>query len=270
MLMVKLFRKWLAAIRGFFLGKSAALNDNVHVIKATFEDAKNKLITRIRNINDALGKLIATKESKLEEIEELEKQCAELELALQGAERLGNKRGQELKSQGKTKEEILQDPEYIRCRAGYQDAESTLNERRKRIKDLEDTVDTNSATLATYQSELQTLKGELERLSSEEAEHIADVESTKALMEANEMLAGISENTVDKDLSEIRKRRKELRGQAKATQQLAGTDSKRATESFIEFAKQEQAASKFDSLMEWDETKPETKIESREASQLPE
>lgn len=265
--MFRFFRRCWAVMTGFFYGKADGLNENIHVVKATFEESKTKLVGRIRIINDAVGKMIANKEAKLEEIEILEKQCADLELALKGAGNLGNKRGQELKNQGKTKEEILQDPEYIRCRTGYQDAESTLAERRKRIQDIEETINANSATVAQHQSELQTLKGDLERLNSEESEHIADIESTKAIIEANDMLAGISKDTVDKDLEGIRKKRLELRGKAKASQQLAGTDSKRATESFIQFAKEEEAASKFDTLMEWNN---ETKSEVREPSQLPE
>lgn len=266
--MFKLIRKLWIACTGWMWGHADSLNENLHVVNATYDKAQDKKANRINVINDAVGKIIASKEEKLEKIKDLEAECEELERAKLGAQKLAQKRAKELQAEGKSKEEAGNDPEYIRCRTGYQDAASTLAEKRQRIEEYEQRIEADQQTISHHTSELQSLKSELERLHEEQAETTADMESNKAVEEANKTLAGVAQDTTDKDLAAVRKKRREVAGRAKAAQQLAGTDAKRATESFIEFAKQEEAASEFDDLMDWDEDEPtET---NREASKLPE
>lgn len=260
-------RKLWQALTGWMFEGKDQLNENKHVVKAVYEKSKVQQAERIRTITDAVSKLIGIKNSKKDELNKLTKEMDDLKLAMQGAMNCANQRVAQLKTQGTTKEDIQLDSEYIRCRAGYQDAESTFAAKEERFKTLESSIDENSKTIAEYQQELHILKGQLEQLAEEEVEHIADIERSKAIAAANETLVGISRNSVDQDLTDIRNKRKELQGRAEAAEQLAGTDSKRATDMFIKFAKNEEAASKFDSLMEWNE---EEKQPEREASQLPE
>ena len=165
--MFKLFRKMWLACTGWMFTKASILDGNVNVAKASFENARKKKSERIRTITAAVGALMATKKAKVDEIAALEKECGDLDTALRGAERMGNQRGMALKAEGKTKEQILVDPEYIRCRTGYQDIESTLAEKRKRIKSLESSLNENSKIIADHQSQLQHLKSDLERLQEE-------------------------------------------------------------------------------------------------------
>lgn len=265
--MFRWFRKLWIACTGWMWSRADALDENVHVIGATYDMADDELVGNIENVTRAVGNMIGENEKKVIQIEQLEKECEKLEQAMNGAEGLAKQRVATLKNQGKNKDEIEQDADYIRCRTGYQDAESTLQERRARIQALEDGVESGQKTIGLYQGELQSMTNRLDQLRREKSEHIADVESAKAMESANKMLAGISRSGVNKDLENIRRKRLEVRGRAKAAETLAGTDSKRATEEFVEFAQKQQAASKFDNLMEWGENE---KSEDREASKLPE
>jgi len=262
-------RKLFAAFTGIFIKKSEKLNENENVVRATFDRAQEKSKNRIITIKNAVGKLIANREDKLQQIKDLEAQSADLEKAMRGAQGMAKKRKDELTKQGMSKDEIQRDAEYIKCATGYQDAASTHKEKQERIALLEQDIDNSQSLIADHQSQLQSLQADLQKLHEEQNEHIADLESSKAVEEANAILAGIASDTTDNDLADIRKARRNAAGRAKATQELAGTDSKRATDAFLEFAKNEEAASEFDSLMDWDEdTTEDTK--GREPSQLPE
>lgn len=267
--MFEWLRKVFAAFTGVFLKKNEKLNENEHVVRATFDRAQAKSKDRIITIKNAVGKLIANREAKLQQIKDLEEECATLEKAKRGAEGMARKRKDELVKQGLSKEQIQADPEFIKCATGHRDAESTLKEKRARIASLEQDIDDSQSLIADHQSQLQILQADLQKLHEEESEHIADLESNKALEEASSTLAGIANDNVNNDLAEIRKARRNVAGRAKATQELAGTDNKVATDAFLEFASNEEAASEFDSLMDWDEDATD-KTTERESSQLPE
>jgi len=266
--MFKWLGKLLAAFTGLFYTKADALNENKYVVKKTFDSAQSQLTDRINTITNALGSLIGSNEEKLQKIKDLEAKCDELERVQIGAQKMAQKRAQELQKQGKSKVEIQNDPEYIKCRTGYQDATSTLEQRQQRIAELESNIEQQQSVITDHQSQLQTLKGDLEKLHEEEHETIADMESSKAIESASKMLAGVAQSTVDEDLADVRKARQRIAGRAKASQQLAGTDAQRATDDFLKFAQQEEAASAFDDLMDWGDE--DSGNESREASQLPE
>ena len=97
---------------------------------------------------------------------------------------------------------------------------------------------------------------------------IARAEIAKEEAEINAALAGISDDTTDKDLEATREAVRALEQGAKINAELAGTDSELVDDEYANYASEAEANSEFSDLLNLDEAAPEEK--SRGPAELPE
>ena len=260
-------RRLWAAFTGVFIERADQLNTNTNVVRSTFDAAQKQSKNRINEVRNAVSKIMAIKSGKVQEIKDLSEQVKEYQQIKDGAKGMALARKALLEKQGKSREEIEKDPEYIECSTGFRDASSTLAEKEARIEGLEKDIEQQESQIEQFKIQLRSMQSELEKLHSEEQEHIADLETSKAIEETNSILAGLSEDTTSNDLAEIRKARTAAKSKAEITQELAGNEVKQINDKFREFAGSNKANSEFDALMGWDEETSETE---KESSKLPE
>ena len=154
-----------------------------------------------------------------------------------------------LQGEGKTKEQLHDDPEYKKCLTAYNDFAATLTEKQDHIKDLEGDIGEYDGSIASHKINLQQLQRDIEKLKSEAADAVADVITSKEETDLADMINGISKDGMAKELQDMRDLRHEMRAEARVSREMAGTDSKAQEAQFLEYARSTTATDEFDALL---------------------
>jgi len=208
------------------ISASRPIEQNPQIVGMEYDDIIRDKAKAAQRIKDAVGGLMAQQTSAEEKIKRLTADVESLEQERAGASALAKERAERLRSQGKSQQEILQDGEFTQYQSAFNDASSTLEEKKGRVQDLEGQVETLQQAIDSHIIQAQEMAREVERLRSEKHETVAGMEAARQIDGINEALAGISTSGIDDRLSELRRRRDEAMGKAKASQRVAGTDVK--------------------------------------------
>ena len=223
-----------------------ALSTNPAVIQATFDSVIEEKKKRIHQYKDAVASMIAQEEKKKAELTRLTGEVQRLEKLKAGAAAMARKLVDRL---GGDIEKVKQDPEYLKCQAGFKDFSSTLVEKEARITELEGDIETIQSSVAGHKVQLMSLKRELEKVKQEKHETVADVITAKEEQELADMITGISKDRTSEELQELRDLRQKAKAGARVSREMAGLDTKRSEEEFLQYAEKSAADSEFDALI---------------------
>ena len=173
----------------------------------------------------------------------------------------------ELRGQNKTKQEIENNPEFIRHQGNYNDASNTLAELNQAITDKEKDLVERQQQIAQYKVELQNMQKSGQKLREEKSEAQADMAIAEQQQQIAGVLNGIQASTVDKDLASVREARKEAKQKAKITSELAGNDARHAESEYLNLAAESTVSKELDSLLDWGDNEAGAKMED---AKLPE
>lgn len=247
--------RYLRALWYFVTGRFAAaaevLQSNKFVMSATYDRALGKSEDRFNTVKNAVAELMSIEQTRLIEIKELGDKVDKLNKVKTGAQMAMQRRIDTLRGQSKNKDEILVDAEYIKHQAAYNDASSTLEEVKHRFDEKDADLKVRRQQIATYKAELQQMQRSTQALREEKNEAIADVAIAQQQEAINSTLAGITQDTTDKDLALAREARKKAQAKAQITSELAGNDARHAENEYLDYAKQSQANSELDKLLNW-------------------
>jgi uncharacterized coiled-coil protein SlyX len=251
--MFKAITRWFKAVGYLLTGQidsaRKVIDTNPHVIKAKYDEIVQDKISRIHQYKQAVAGLIAQEEKKIAKIKTLSEDVANLERLKAGALAKAKQTVETLKKSGKTQEQIHADEDYKRCLAAFNDFSSTLAEKQDRITELEQDIADYRKNISDHKVQLQQLLRDVEKVKSEAADTVADVITSKQEKELAETLAGIAQDGTAEELQNLRDMRQELKAEAKVTRELAGTDTKAQEAEFLEYARQSQSTSEFDTLI---------------------
>ena len=125
--MFRYFRALWLLVTGRFSAAAEALQSNKHVMTATYDRSLDRAAGRFQTVRDAVAKLMSIEQTRLTEIKTLGEKAETLGKVMNGAKVAMQRRINELKAQGKSKEEIQEDGDFLRHSAAYKDAVSSLN-----------------------------------------------------------------------------------------------------------------------------------------------
>lgn len=219
-----------------------------HVVRATYDQVVEEKAGRIRHYRDAVAGLIANVERKKAALRQLTEEVGKLEQLKAGALAMAKKRADALTRAGKTTAEIQQDQEYLKCRAAFNDFSSTLEEKAKRIAELETDITEAEKRIGEHKIQLQGLLRDLEKIREEREEAVADVITAREEQEIADMLTGISADGTARDLQEMRELRQRAKAGARIAREMAGTDTRVQEAQFLEEARKSAASDEFDRL----------------------
>jgi phage shock protein A len=246
--MFKAIGRWIKAIGYLITGRideaRRAIDSDPAVVRAKFEEIIEEKKKKIRQYKQAVAGLITQQEKKLSKVRELTEEVNKLEKLKAGALAKAKKA-----VEGKSPEEAKKDETYQKCLAAYNDFNSTLNEKKKRIADLEEDIEGYQKTISQHKIQLEHLVRDLEKLKGELADTVADVVAAKQEKEIADALSGIAEDTTDAELEKLRNLREEIKAEAKISKELAGTDTKVQEAEFLAFAEESEVSSEFDELL---------------------
>ena len=182
-------------------------------------------------------------------VKSLTEEVNKLEDLKAGALAMARKAVAKLQGEGKTKEQLHDDPEYKKFRAAFDDFAATLTEKQDHLKDLEGDIGEYDSSIASHKINLQQLQRDIEKLKSEAADAVADVITSKEETDLADMINGISKDGMAKELQDMRDLRHEMRAEARVSREMAGTDSKVQEAEFLEYARSNTATDEFDALL---------------------
>ena len=225
------------------------LDTDPHVMRAKFDEIIKGKVNQIHTYKQAVAKLIAQQEKKMAKVKSLTEEVNKLEDLKAGALAMARKAVAKMQGEGKTKEELHDDPEYKKCLTAYNDFAATLTEKQDHIKDLEGDIGEYDGSIASHKINLQQLQRDIEKLKSEAADAVADVITSKEETDLADMINGISKDGMAKELQDMRELRHEMRAEARVSREMAGTDSKVQEAEFLEYARSNTATDEFDALL---------------------
>jgi hypothetical protein len=223
-----------------------ALSTHPDVVRATYDSVISEKLKRIQQYKDAVGGMIAQEEKKREELRRQTDEVARLEKLKEGAAAMARK---VVEKQNGDVEAVKKDPEYLKCQASYKDFSSTLEEKESRCGELETDIKTLSDSIANHKIQLQSLMRDLEKIKGEKHEAVADMITAREEKELADMVAGISEDRSSQELQELRDLRQKAKATARVSREMAGLDTKRAEEEFLEYATASATDNEFDALI---------------------
>ncbi len=240
------FRAFGYLLTGRIDAARMALSANPYVVQATYDNIIAEKRKRIRQYKDAVAGMIAQEEKKKAELQRQSDETARLRNLRDGAAAMARK---VVQKHGSDVDAVKGDPEYLKCQAAFKDFSSTLQEKESRCSELESDIKTLEQNISGHKVQLQSLLRELDKISQEKHETIADMLTAKEEKELADMVAGIGEDQTTKDLQEMRDLRTRSQAGARVARELAGVDTKRSEAEFLEYAAKSQADTEFDKLI---------------------
>ena len=267
--------RWFKAIGYLLTGQidsaRRVIDQNPHVVRAKFDQIVRDKVNQIHTYKQAVAGLIAQQENKMAKVKTLSDEVGNLERLKAGALAKAKQTVEALTKAGKTKEEIHQHEDYMKCLAAYNDFSATLAEKQAHITENENDIETYRKNIADHKVQLQQLLRDVEKIKSESADAVADVITAKQEKDIADMLSGIAQDGTAKELQDLRQLRQELKAEARISKEMAGTDTKAQEAEFLEYARTSQSNTEFDSLIGLGGTKAEAKPAAKEKGQaLPE
>lgn len=248
--MFRALGKFFRAIGYLFTGRiddaRRALNTNPQVIRATFDAILEEKRKRVQQYKEAVGSMIAQSEKKREDLKVQSEEVVKLKKLRDGAAAMARK---VVERHGGNAEAVKQDPEYLRCQAAYKDFSSTLAEKESRCTELEADIKGLEGSVGNHKAQLESLLRELEKIQQEKHETVADILTAKEEREVADLLSGISQDRTNQELQELREQRREAKATARVSRELAGIDTKRSEQEFLEYASHSEADNEFDKLI---------------------
>lgn len=265
-----------ALLTGGLNGMRTSLNQNRHVIAATFDEIKGDQVARVQSMSKAVAGMITQKERKVVSLKEATNRVAENTEMRDGAFAMI----EELKAKGQYDlttdagvAELKATEDYQEAAGAYASLSKEIEDDEHTITELELAIADDETNLAGHLAQLGEMKDQVAKIASEKHETIAAVEAAKAEKEINDMMNGISESDTGERLQEMRDVRDNLKAEVQVGRKLAGTDTKQRKAKFKKFALKKKANNEFDDLLGLGKkatTKEGAATEQEKATQLPE
>ena len=235
--------------------------ENPEAVRGAYEDIISDKKGNIQRYKQAIGQLIALVEQKRSSVKTLTDEVENLEELKAGAIAKAQQTAADLQKEGMAPEEVKQHAEYTRCVTAYQEFNSNLQERERRIDELEGEIENAQADIDSHKIQITGLHRDLDKIKSEQSEAVADLITASEQEQIADMLSGISMDGTSAELTRMREIREKAKGRSKVAQELAGTDSKSEEQEFLAAARSSSTSDEFDALIfgaQQTDTKTET------------
>lgn len=225
------------------------LNRNPHVIRATYSRIVEEKAARINQYKDAVARMMAQEQKKLEGVRSLNEEVTKLERLKEGAAAKARQIISQLKAQGLGEDAIKKNAEYLKCLAAFNDFSSTLEEKLKRIEELEADLKGITESVGQHKVQLQSMVRELEKVKQEADATVADVITSREEEQIADILSGIGQDRTSQELQDLRELRTRAKAKSRISREMAGTDTAIQEAEFMEYARNSVATSEFDKLV---------------------
>ena len=245
--------RWIKSVILLLTGRvhssRRGLDLNPHVVRARYEQIIREKTGRIQQYKEAVAGLISQQVMKMSKVKTITEEIEKLERLRTGALAKAKQTVANLQRDGKTMDQIKTNDDYMRCLAAYNDFSSTLEEKKKRILELEEDLAGYSKTIKDHKVQLESLLREIDKLKAETAEAVTDIITAKDERDIADTLAGIAQDGTAEELQRLRQMREEAKAGARISKELAGVDTRSREAEFLEYAQKSASSTEFDTLI---------------------
>lgn len=246
------------------------IDKDPNVIKAKYDEIIRKQKHSVQQYMSAIASIISLQEQKKEQLQKLLKDQAKHENLKNGAVAMMNQKLKALKASGKNPEEIKQNPDYLKCSGAFGDFSTTLKRVEEDIVVTEEDINRYQEQIETQKLGLAKLHREIEETKKEAAGTIAEVISATEEKKMMDIINGISVGGTAELREEMQEMRRQIRGEARISRELAGVDAERQAAEFEKYATESAAQSEFDKLLNLEELEPAKEEKVSEADKTSE
>jgi len=224
---------------GLIRAADAQFTNSADGIADAYEIHHEKLVKEYKEFFTALSEVESAIESKRELLKQTQVKRKQAEKALEGALTVYEK-AQAANDQA-TQSEAERDGESFR---------KDVNRLSEQEKQLEEDITAQQKNIGELEGRLTGMQREIQNLSMEKADAIADFVSNKKLIEAQERLMGLKSRTDSSPVDAVRKANRDLAAQARVSGRLAGTDAEHKRDKYVEAGELSSAGSDFKKMIE--------------------
>lgn len=231
------------------------IGSNPTVVKARYKEIITEKQNAIQEYITAIGSRKALVKQKMAKVKALVEGSGDtpgimkLETLKSGAGEKAKVIAAELKAAGKTPDEIAKDPQFMRCKSAFADFKATLDEKRKRLSELEADIQESQKRIEEHVTHAQSKQREIEKLKDEQSDVVASLINAEQEKQANDVLANIATDRAAAELQNLREITAQQIAKAEVSAELAGVDHKRAEREFEAYAIDQAASDEFDALV---------------------
>ena len=225
---------------------SETLRMNPGVMSATYDNIINEKRGRINQYKDAIASMIAQEETKKQKLRKLTEEIEKLSKIKAGAAAKARKVAERHNGDA---EATRADPEYQKCQSAFKDFSSTLDEKQARAEEIEGDLEELIKNIDGHKINIQSQMRDLEKLGEEKHDAVASVLSAHEEKQIADIMTGLAEDRTGEELRELRELRGKATAQARMSREMAGLDTKRAEEEFLQYAQASEANDEFDALI---------------------
>lgn len=185
-----------------------AMSTTPEGVRAAFRQTRDNWVRQFKDVREAVAQLMSVMEAKQAEIRKIQAEQEELETKKRGAV-------EKFRATREEKYQVL-----------FQDFHNKVQGNDERLKVLSTEVADLERQVENYKLRLTEMQQKIANLDRQEAEAIADIVSSRQIIELNDRMANLGTSLHDENLAAIEKSRQRLKSQAKLSDELAGTDQK--------------------------------------------
>lgn len=207
-------------------------------ISAAFEMHRDAMVKRYQGLRDAIAEVETVLEEKRARLETLNAEEEELLKKRDGAVAFAEKA-----------KLANDDAEYEKHATAFERFYSRIEEIEQTQARLQTEIQEGSKTMNRYMVNLRELQAEIEQLSQQKAEAVADFVSSKQIIELNDRLQGL-ETSIDRGpIAAVLEANKRLTAKARVTEKLAGADVKDQDREYARAGRISTAREKMDEML---------------------
>jgi chromosome segregation ATPase len=221
-----------------------ALTSTPAGIKSAYRMTRDKWKKQYHDVRDAVSQLFLVMEQKRQETAKLEKEAAELEVMKKGA----------IEKFKSTREEKYQQ--------AFQAAHVRQGEVQARLSQLTTEVADIERQTERYKLKLTEMQRSIQDLDKQEAEAIADIVSSKQIVELNDRMSNLSTTLHDENLQAIEKNRQKMKAKAKLSDELVGSDTAQIESEIMAAGMSGDAMDEFNKMLAESEMKAQERAQS--------
>jgi hypothetical protein len=263
------FRVIFNGIRGWFNKRKDRLRENETVIAGTFDAAIKKRQQRYETVKEQVALLVGHKRNITNIIKGINESLEKQKGIKTGTQAAMQKRLDQLKEKGKSKDEIVADAEFMKHKAAYEHATASVLKEQARLDEKTAELDKFTQQIEQYKIELQEMQRANEELAHEKNATIADVTIAKQQEEIAAALNGIPQDSTDEELAGVRAARNRVVEKAQISKELAGNDASVAEQQYLNLANSTKTSTELDSLLDWGEEKKEDPLAPAKLPETP-
>lgn len=217
------FRAIGAVLTGKIWRQTKALSENPDVVRVRYQDVIKRKAERIITVQEAVAGLKRTMQREASSLIALRKEIKETEEAIAGADAFVQQRATLLKKQGLGRDAALEDAELKEHLSSKADFESSLAQMKSREADKVAYLDRTDVQVKDYMIELRSLQRDLEETRASMERDVADIAIAAEKRAVERALAGLSQDTTEGELQQIRDSVEQVKAEADVATDLSGS-----------------------------------------------